>query len=282
MGPVRLPSSDGVELEVFDLGGDGPPLLLCHATGFHATVLDPLGSALGDGWHRWSLDFRAHGTSSRPEGGRLAWPAFGEDVLAVVDGLGLEAARGFGHSMGGAALLLAEQARPGTFAGLYLFEPIVFPPRPAHQDGGEPGGSSLAEGAKRRRAVFDSRDAAYDNFARKPPLSVLTPEALRAYVDHGFADQPDGTVALRCRPEDESAVYAGGGGHGAFGHLGEVVCPVTVANGAHTDLPPEAFPAQVAALADGRAEVFADLGHFGPLQDPPGVAASVRQALATG
>ena len=31
----RVPSTDGVELAVYDYGGDGPTLLAGHATGFH-------------------------------------------------------------------------------------------------------------------------------------------------------------------------------------------------------------------------------------------------------
>ena len=59
----------------------------------------------------------------------------------------------------------------------------------------------LAEGARRRRSHFDSPLAAYENFARKPPLSDLSPAALSAYVRYGFEEQPDGSVELRCRPE---------------------------------------------------------------------------------
>ena len=57
--------------------------------------------------------------------------------------------------------------------------------------------------------MFGSRDEAYENFAGKPPLNVLAPDALRAYVDHGFADQPDGTVRLKCRGENEARIYEG-------------------------------------------------------------------------
>ena len=32
-----------------------------------------------------------------------------------------------GHSMGGAALLLAEEQSPGMFTGMFLYEPIVLP-----------------------------------------------------------------------------------------------------------------------------------------------------------
>ncbi len=45
------------------------------------------------------------------------------------------------------------------------------------------------------------------NFATKPPFSSLDPAALRAYVDHGFDDEPDGSVRLKCAPENESQVY---------------------------------------------------------------------------
>ena len=35
---------------------------------------------------------------------------------------------GFGHSMGAAALLMAEPRRPGLFAGLVCYEPVIYPP----------------------------------------------------------------------------------------------------------------------------------------------------------
>ena len=84
------------------------------------------------------------------------WVGFGQDVLAAVEGLGLERPYGVGHSMGSAALLLAEQAVPGTFRQLYLYEPAMADP--AIQ---KPEGSRMAaEGASRRREIFASRQAA--------------------------------------------------------------------------------------------------------------------------
>src|ERR1019366_380065 len=121
---------DGVELAVYDFGGTGPDLLLVHATGFCAGVLLPLATALSDRFRCHALDLRGHGRSGRPPDGDYTWSGFGTDVLTVVDRLGLEGAAAFGHSCGGASLLLAEQGRPGTFRGLYLFEPVVLPDRP--------------------------------------------------------------------------------------------------------------------------------------------------------
>ena len=127
---LMLPTSDGLRIAVHDHGGAGRPTLLCHATGLHAAVWEPLSAALGDRGRRWALDFRAHGASPVPEGMDLAWSGMADDVLAAVDGLSLArgAILGVGHSMGGAALLLAEQARPGTCSGLWIYEPIAPPP----------------------------------------------------------------------------------------------------------------------------------------------------------
>ena len=275
-----VPSTDGVSLALHEHGGDGRPTLLCHATGLHGAVWEPLSAALDPGFERWALDFRAHGASVVPPGDPLPWTAMGEDVLSVVDALGATPGQllGVGHSMGGAALLLAEQARPGTFAGLWLFEPIAPPP------GALPsieGGNRLAEGALRRRASFPSVPDALANYAAKPPLSVARADALHAYVRHGFVAGEDGAVHLACRPADESQIFRGGGAHDAFARLGEVACPVVVVVGGEPFGPAMFAPAVAEGLPQGRLEVHPQLGHFGPMEAPAELAASVTAFEAT-
>jgi pimeloyl-ACP methyl ester carboxylesterase len=280
-GPVQVVTEDGVALVVHDLGGVGPPLVLAHPTGFHGRVFEPLAAALADRFRCWSYDSRGHGDSGRPEATEYHWREFAVDVLAVVDGLGLERPLALGHSQGGTALLLAEQARAGTFAGLYLYEPVAFPPdptRPSMED------HPLVVGALRRRDRFDSIEAAHEHLAPKPGLRDLQPGAVRAYVEHGFGPAPDGGVTLKCRREDEAQMYRQGRAHDAFSHLGEVRCPVTLARGAGPSAhhSPKLADRQVALLPAGRLEVFEGLGHLGPLEDPQRVAGSVARALLTG
>ena len=268
-GATLVASTDGVDLAAYDLGGSGRDALLVHANGFCAAVWAPLATALAP-WHCVAFDARAHGRST-PPATDMAWEGHRDDVLAVVDALGLVGTVGIGHSMGGAALLLAEQLRPGTFSSLWLFEPIVFPPHSV-----DPTGNPLAEGARRRRDRFDSEATAFANFANKAPLDELSPECLAAYVHHGFELQPDGSVTLRCRPGDEAAGYDMGVRHGAWEHLGEVRCPVTVARGADFGMGPAAVAPQIVdRLARGTLEEHPELGHFGPLADPARVARSI-------
>jgi pimeloyl-ACP methyl ester carboxylesterase len=275
-----LPTPDGLTLAIHEHGGTGRPTLLCHATGFHGAVWEPLSAALGDGFERWAIDFRAHGASVVPERQELRWAEIATDVLTVVDALGTPPGEllGLGHSMGGACLLLAEQARPGTFAGLWLFEPIA-PPAGALPP--LEGGNHLADGALRRRRTFPSHAEAVANYASKPPFSSLRADALHAYVRHGFVADDDGAVHLACRPEDESQVYRGGGAHGAFEHLGEVRCPVVVACGEDAVGPAAFAPSIAAALPDGRLEPHWHMGHFGPLEAPVVLAEAVRRFATT-
>ena len=272
---MRVPSTDGVELEVHDLGGDGPPLLLAHATGFHGRVWEPLAAGLV-GYHRWSLDMRAHGDSDAPVDRPLEWYGFADDVLSVVDALGLDRPFAVGHSKGAASLLLAEQARPGTFSALHLFEPVVVPTD--FVTGHNPD-NPLSNGARRRRDTFDSFDDAFENYASKPPFNTLHPEVLRLYVDHGFARNDDGTVSLKCLPADEAEVYAHGMSHEAFAALHQVECPVTIALGVEETVPAIFGRAIADALPRGSVASFPELGHFGPLEDPSKIAASILDAF---
>jgi pimeloyl-ACP methyl ester carboxylesterase len=287
--PVRsVPSSDGVVVALHDLGGDGPPVLLAHPTGFLAMTWAPLAAEMAALAHCWALDFRGHGDATAPASGDFAWTGMADDVLAVVDDLAAAGAAGpglraAGHSMGGAALLMAEQRRPGTFGALWLYEPIV----PPWSAGGPPpaGTNVMADVARRRRPWFPDRAAAYENFKDKPPLSLLAPGALAAYVDHGLRERDgdgDASVELKCLPETEARVFDGARGHDAYDRLGEVACAVTVAIGGD-ETPPASFgPALAEALPHGRLERHPELSHFGPMQDPAAMALSVRAALDLG
>lgn len=276
-------SDDGLHIEFAHLGGEGPPLLLSHATGFCGSTWRPVAAGLADTFSCWALDARAHGRSDRPSDGVMTWDSISRDVLAVVDGmdaLGVDVSelRGVGHSMGGAINVLAEVARPGTFAALWAFEPIIFPPTSLRRPAGP---NPLAEGARRRRREFPSRTAARENFASKPPMSAFAGDALDGYLDGGLRDLPDGSVQLACDPEDEARCYEMGPRPGGFDELADLGIPLTVVVGGDTNPGPATFgPAIVDAVASATLERQSDLTHFGPMEDPPRIAGSIRAALA--
>jgi pimeloyl-ACP methyl ester carboxylesterase len=266
----------------YELGGhpSAPPLLLAHATGFHGRMFAPLAATLSSTYRCLAFDERGHGDTPAPADGSFDWHGFASDALEVVDEADLERPFGVGHSAGGAALLLAEIARPGTFRAIYCFEPIV---APVDDPAEFPSQSNpLAGSARKRRAVFPSKEAAYENYASKPPMSAFHPDALRAYVDHGFRDLPGGEgVTLKCEPEHEARTYEMGMRHGAYTHFPEIACPVTIAWGSETTtFGPEAFTKQAARLQHGRTEPLDGLGHFGPFEDPDRVAASILRSFA--
>ncbi len=283
--PEWCTTPDGVPIAVYDFGGEGPDLLLAHATGMCAQPFGPMARSLAGHFRCWGLDLRGHGRSGRPVDGDFAWSGFATDVLTVVDHLGLDHPFGFGHSCGGATVLLAEQARPGLFRSLFCFEPVVMPDAARAVVAAS---NPLAEGARRRRSEFPSAEDALANYASKPPYADLDPEALRLYVEGGFELVPrseggDGrAVRLRCRREDEADTFAAAGLHEAFAHLSEVGCPVTFCCGAETDaFGAKLMAADAAPVPRSQVEVLAGMGHFGPLQAPQAVAEAVIRALAS-
>ena len=260
----RVLSGDGaVQLAAHDYGSpggpDAPACLLLHGNGLCARAYEPLSARLRRaGFRVVALDQRGAGASTLPAGGAdLTWQRFAEDALAVVDALQLRRCVGFGHSLGGAALLLAEATRPGTFRAMFLFEPVV---APAGQPGvAHPWDERLKpkiNGALNRRRVFPSRRAALEAYSSRPPLSFFAPECLRLYVEHGFRDAAEGGVELCCEPATESAIFALGPRAGAEERLPRVLCPVVVAMGgrdAH-DGPAVVSPGVARGVARGRLE----------------------------
>ena len=227
-----------------------------------------------------ALDFTGHGDSrervahmSRP----LMWQEFTtRDVLEVLGGEGPEGGEegkasttattaaaggeqqrrpvvGVGHSMGGAALVLAELANPGLFDRLILLEPILPPPdrREAAESSVESAESPLATRARRRRGEWGSVAEARAYFESKPLFQQFDRRALDGYINGGLAEggeeeeeeveEAGGKVrkaekeknkrcVLKCTPTVEAETYDGVGAS-VWDALHRIDCPVTLVVG---------------------------------------------------
>lgn len=274
----RVESTDGVSLVVHDYNPESPfpTVLFSHATGFHGRVFDPVANELLDDHHCITFDFRGNGDSTLPIDWTVRWQAYGDDArVAAQYAASNGPVIGVGHSMGGAALVMAALRQPDLFAVLILFEPIIFPPRPTEQVDDT---NHLAAGARKRRTTFASFEEALANYATKPPLNVFHSDALSAYVKFGFRPQQDGSVILKCSPEHEARTYETGALHETWDELANLSTPTWVISGAVQGQGPAAIAPQIAAAIPGsHFQKFDELGHLGPMQDPQLFAAIIRQ-----
>jgi pimeloyl-ACP methyl ester carboxylesterase len=111
-------------------------------------------------------------------------------------------------------------------------------------------------------------------------MNQLAPEALRAYVEHGFRPTADRSIELRCAVADEARLYEEGTRHGAYERLGEVGCVVTVGHGRTSEPGPARAAVEIVdRLPHGHAIAFDHLGHFGPLEAPAEIGAAVADHL---
>ena len=124
--------------------------------------------------------------------------------------------------------------------------------------------------------TFASYDEALANYASKPPLSIMTTEALWAYVRYGFRQDSDG-VHLKCRPQIEAETFMTGGAHDTFQVLHEITTPTLVLTGAVSLHQPSDMAGPIAQrLPNGTLHSDDHMTHFGPMSHP----AQVGQLIA--
>lgn len=272
---------DGVAgaLALHQLAGDDTSqhtLLVSHANGFHGRCYRAFAESLGD-VRVFALDLRGHGDSEAPaELDGFAWSGMTEDLHSAAEHLrstGIERLHGFGHSLGGSAMIDLERKNPGTFASVFTFEPVMAPRSTYDPD------LPLTRSALARLRSFPSKETALMRYSARPPLGLFRADVLFDYVHHGFADASDGSVTLKCVPEHEAEIYRRGAQSIHLDQAAEVESEIVVGRSGDGG-----FAAQVAGpivdlLPNGRLLDFPDLTHFGPLQDPVGVAAATRELI---
>jgi len=238
-----------------------------HATSFCGGVWSPVRDRLGE-VDTVAWDYPGHG-SGPPMSLPIDWRQFGEAVLEVTEPGGV----GVGHSMGAAALAMAQLSDPGRFQALVLIEPIIFPGPHGRDEA-----NAMSRVAVKRKRTFDSREEAMANFEGRSLFSGWDPDALQGYIDCGFIG--DGEVTLACAPEVEAEIYRGSNAHDTFERLGEIDVPVLLMIGERSDtISGEMARRQAGQFPRAGLEIVPGAGHFLPMERPQVVADRVRRLV---
>ena len=112
---------DGVRLEVLDWGGAGRSVVLLAGGGNTAHVFDDFAPKLAAHYRVYGITRRGFGASGFAESPNPV-DRLRDDLLAALDGLGLDRPVLAGHSIAGAEMSAVAHARPGRIAGLVYLD----------------------------------------------------------------------------------------------------------------------------------------------------------------
>jgi len=274
---VALPSRGSGETAFLDFGPADRPVdaVFLHANGFNALTYRHILTPLAMRYRILVPDQRGHGATSLETTveGRRDWLDMRDDLLAFLHALNLRDVVLVGHSMGATASLLAAAVDPACCRSLVLFDPVMPPPRPWGASA-EPG---IVQAARRRRAVFPSREDALSSYRGRGAFSTWPEPILADYVAAGFRDLPDGQVSLACTPAWEASSYAAQE-QDSWGALGGSRCPIDIlrAESASTFHP----SGSLEDLGDRvRITTVPGTTHFLPMERPDLVQSALVQSI---
>ena len=277
--------ANGIRLHYTEWGGDAPPVVLLHATGFLARLWEPIATEMSARFHVYALDARGHGDSDKPvlsgaEGpapaGGYGWEGLAADLMGFLDAVGLVGVPIVGHSSGAAGAIRLAARRPEYVAAAVLIEPTVFPPMPV--EGSDERKEQLASGAARRRMVWDSREELVDAYRQRRTFAGWREDVLRLFAEHGTFEREDGKIELKCPGEIEAELYRNSLSPDTWDLMPRVHCPALVIRGEKTE-PLLALVAEgvVRRIPGARLATIAGASHFVPMERPETIAA---EALA--
>ena len=284
--------ANGIRLHYVEWGGEGPPAVLLHATGFLARLWEPIATELSTRFHVYACDARGHGDSDKPvlspKATRLgeskvggpaegySWEGLAADLMGFLDALGLLGVPIVGHSSGAAGAVRLAAQRPEYVAAAVLIEPTVFPPMPV--TGSDERKEQLASAAAKRRMVWDSREELMGAYRERRTFAGWREDVLRLYAEHGTFRREDGRIELKCPGEIEAELYRNSLSPDTWDLLPRVRCPTLVIRGENTE-PLLARVAEGVArrIPGARLATIAGGSHFVPMEQPEAIAA---EALA--
>lgn len=257
-----VPVANGsIHVEVAE--GDGDAVLLIHGGFGDRRMWDAQFPGLMPGARMVRMDLRGFGASSFPKDAYVA----SDDVLAVLDALGIAKAHVVGNSMGGALAIDFVLAHPERVASIVV-------------EASGPNGFPVATERAKYQPDIDPMIAAFKAAASEGPtrgaeLWKQQPMVVVAHADarvapllHRMIDDNTGIFAMQFWPDDDKR---------AAGRLGELRVPALfVVGDRDIALVRDAAAYGAAHIAGARIETIPGTDHLAHMEQPEAFAALVR------
>jgi len=282
---IRQVELADISLQVTEWPGNGDPVLLLHATGFHSRCWDEIARRLAD-TRMYAVDLRFHGGSE--SSGEVNWQLMANDVEQLLQELDLRNVVGVGHSIGGYLVARAAARRRERFKHLVLIDPVIFP-RQQYVDRYErPEGFDPARNpALKRKNQWRDGEEMYQRFRDRPPFDRWQAQILRDYCEHALREVPgENELQLACDPLHEAAIYMSQKGNEIiYDLLPRLTLPITLLRAApdkenfYNFAASPTWPGLADALPNAREIYLPGMSHFIPMEDPDLVAGVIREAI---
>ena len=272
---VGLPGAAPIEIALLEwpsLEPHAPLAFLAHANGFCAALWAPVAERLRERFHVVAMDAPGHGDSPRPAEARVfEWTRLAAVHAAVAKRCRSEAAAasialGVGHSFGGTLTFCSSAEEPGLFERVALLDPVIFPPELF--TGGarnSENGRRLAERALKRRNHWASRAEARAFLAEKELFAGWEPRSFDLYIGEALYERADGSVALKCDPAVESAVFENNGTLDPIGSAPRQRAKCLILRAGRGDFPAAVHERLARETPDAQMEEI-DAGHLIPME----------------
>jgi pimeloyl-ACP methyl ester carboxylesterase len=251
-------SPDGVLIR-YDAAGKGDPaLVFVHCGGCNRGFWDGQMAYFAAKHRVVALDLAGYGQSGV---GRKDWtmPAFGQDVVSVVEALDLKRVVLIGHSLGGPAVLEAARRMPGRVAGLVLVDTVVdFEHRFSAEE--------IENGEKALSALQADYRATLTALLSQYFFSASTPEPVKARVLETMLSVPP-EITLAVAP---LSMYD------PLPALREIKAPIRAIN---SDLFPTNVEGNRKYVPGYQVAIMKGVGHYLMLEQPEAFNALLAEAL---
>lgn len=263
------------EIQYLHYKGNGPVLVMLHATGFTPWLWHPLARELSKDFNIYAPYFCDH-RYAEPEEGGLSWEILAEDLYQFCTKLDLHNPYVIGHSMGATVITLCAANHKVTPGGLILIEPI-FLPEGIYQADLTVEQHPLASKSIKRKNRWDSPQDAKDYLKSKKLFKEWDSEMIELYIKHGMSCTDSENLQLSCSPRREASLFMGSLARNPWPLLSEISCPVLVVEGETSDNRNYIDLKKVASsFSSGTYAEVQGAGHLVPMEKPADVVEIIK------